>query len=180
MRSLICNVFVMSNNIIIGKIIKAQGIKGELKVKPLTDDVLRYNKLKTVIIGGANYLVRRSRTDGGFAYLSLGGIDERNKAELLVGEDVCVDRENAVKLPSDTYFIADVIGCEVLTDTGRRVGKVSYVYQNGAADVYEVKCENKSIVMFPFITALNAKVDVLQKKIIVNEQEFNRVAVYED
>ncbi len=67
MRSLICNVFVMSNNIIIGKIIKAQGIKGELKVKPLTDDVLRYNKLKTVIIGGANYLVRRSRTDGGFA-----------------------------------------------------------------------------------------------------------------
>ena len=180
MRSLIFDNFTMSNNIIIGKIVKAQGIRGELKIKPLTDDVSRFNKLKFAVIGNAKYSVRSVRTDGGFAFILLGGIDDRNKAELLVGEDVCVEREDAVKLPDGAYFIADIIGCEVYTSDGTHIGKVGYVYQNGAADVYEVKTSDKKVIMFPFISALEAEIDVIDKKIIVNKREFDKVAVYED
>lgn len=164
--------------ITIGEIVKAQGIKGELKIKPLTDDVLRFKKLKQVFINKLAYQILSLRINGGFVYATLDGIADRNKAELFVGSSVEIDRINAVDLPENTYFIADIIGCEVFKSDGSYLGKVDYVYQNGAADVYEVKGERN--LMFPFLNDVIASIDVENKKIVVKTDEFDRVAVYED
>ena len=164
--------------ITIGEIIKAQGIKGELKIKPLTDDVFRFKKLKQVFINGLSYEIKGLRLNGGFVYLTLDGISDRTKAEFFVGVMVEIDRINAVDLPENTYFIADIIGCDVFMSDKTCIGKVDYIYQNGAADVYEVKGERN--VMFPFLNSLIVSIDIDNKKIIVDKDEFNKVAVYED
>ncbi len=164
--------------ITIGEIIKAQGIKGEVKIRPLTDDINRFKKLKQIYIGGLGYDIKSLRIVGAFVYLSLSGVNDRNRAELLVGSEVQIDRVHAVDLPDNTYFISDVIGCDVFLSDGKYIGKVDYVYQNGSADVYEVKGEND--VMFPFLNALVVSIDVVRKKIVLNCDEFGKVAVYED
>lgn len=164
--------------ITIGQIIKAQGIKGELKIKPLTDDALRYKKLKRVNIEGKDYEIKSLRISDNFVFLALSGIVDRNTAELFVGKEIRIDRIHAVNLPEDTYFISDIIGCEVFFSDGALLGKVDYVHQNGAADVFEVKGERN--VMFPFLNRLMVSVDIPDKKVVVDKDEFAKVAVYED
>lgn len=164
--------------ITIGEVVKAQGIKGEIKVKPLTDDINRYYKLKQVYIKGLSYDIKSLRIDGANVFLSLSGVVDRNRAESLVGCEVQIDRVHAVDLPENTYFIADMIGCDVFLTDGKFLGKVSYIYQNGAADVYELKGERD--LMFPFLNALVESVDIGYKKIVLKADEFKRVVVYED
>lgn len=164
--------------ITIGEIIKAQGIKGEVKVKALTDDIMRFKKLKQVYVGGICYDILGMRISGDFVFLNLSGVVDRTMAESLVGKDVQIDRVHAVDLPENTYFITDIIGCDVFMSDKTYVGKVDYIYQNGAADVYEVKGEKN--VMFPFLNSLIVSIDVDNKKIVVDKDEFKKVAVYED
>lgn len=164
--------------ITIGEIIKAQGIKGELKIKPLTDDVFRYKKLKQLVISGVAMDIKSIRIHEGFVYVALSGVADRTAAERLVGCEVQIDRIHAIDLPKDTYFISDIIGCDVVFEDGSYIGKVDYIHQNGAADVYEVKGEKN--VMFPFLNKLIVSIDVARKKIVVNKNEFDKVAVYED
>ena len=91
--------------LIIGKIVKAQGIKGEVKIIPITDDVLRFNKLKKATVKGQEMTVESSRVQNDCAYVKFKGVDTRNDAELLQNEYVSVAREDAVKLPENTWFI---------------------------------------------------------------------------
>ena len=84
----------------IGRILKPQGIRGEVKVDPLTDDSSRFCVLKSVSVG--NELkriqsVRLSESDK-FVYIKFVGVDDRNAAELLRGRFVSVDRAAAVPL----------------------------------------------------------------------------------
>lgn len=164
--------------ITIGEIIKAQGINGELKIKPLTDDIKRFKKLNQVYIGGLSYDIKATRLNGNFVYLTLLNVTDRTTAEGFVGKNIEIDRLNAVDLPENTYFIADIIGCEVFLSDGSYLGKVDYIYQNGAADVYEIKGERN--IMFPFLNILIVTIDIHNKKIVVNKNEFIKVAVYED
>ncbi len=164
--------------ITVGDIIKAQGIKGELKIKPLTDDISRFKKIKYVYIDNVKYEIRSLRISDDFVYIALNDISDRNNAEKLVGKELQIDRNEAIVLPKNTYFISDIIGCDVFLSDKTYVGKVDYIYQHGAADVYEVKGVKN--VMFPFLNSLMISIDVDCKKIVLNKEEFERVAVYED
>ena len=76
----------MNDNIIIGRVVKAVGIKGEIKVAPITDDMLRYKKLKTVYITGIPYQILSCRFDKAFVFLKLNGFFTRDDAEKIVGD----------------------------------------------------------------------------------------------
>ena len=88
----------MQDKIVIGEILKPQGIRGELKIKPLLDDVALVKKFRKVYIGGAEYKVLSARYDTGAAYLALSGVADRNAAELLRGKEVEALRADAPAL----------------------------------------------------------------------------------
>ena len=169
----------MLENLKIGIIVKAQGIKGQVKVQPLTDDITRFSKLKETIIDGKTYRVLNAVIGGGMVFLTLSGITDRNTAETFRGKFLYVTRENAVPLEEGRYFIADMIGCKVVLSDGVVVGKLTDVAQYGAADVITVVDGNK-VCRFPFIKKLNSNIDVENKIMTVDAKVFGEVSVYED
>lgn len=126
----------------IGKIINCHGHKGELKVMPLTDDPSRFKKLKEVYLehpSGRYELAHptAAREHKNVVLLMLQEVPDMNTAEQLKNFYLCVERENAIKLPKDHYFIYEIVGLEVVED-GVVLGKVKEVLQTGGNDVYVV------------------------------------------
>lgn len=166
--------------ITVGEIVKAQGIKGEVKVKPLTDDPERFKKLKIVYIGETPYRIESIRIDG-FVYIKLLGINDRNAAEKLTGRTLDIDRVLAKPLEDEyTFYIADVESAALMTDDGERVGTISEVSQYGAADVFTVACVDGRTMRFPFLKKLLVHMDSDSKVFTVKREELEKVAVYED
>ncbi len=163
----------------IGLIVKPQGIKGELKVQPLTDDINRFRKLKEVIIDDKTYKVLNTVIGGNVVFISISGVADRNVAESFRGKFLRVTRENAIPLEEGRYFIVDIIGCEVVTDKGQEVGKVIEV-TSARTDVFTLTCPNGKIMRFPFLNDLVLSVDVQNKKITVSEKRLEEVSCYED
>ena len=160
---------------VIGKIVKAQGIKGEVKIIPITDDVLRFNKLKKATVKGQEMTVEASRVQNDCAYVKFKGVDTRNDAELLQNEYVSVAREDAVKLPENTWFIVDILGSKVFVDD-KEIGTLTDVMQNAAVDVYVVS-DGKNETMFPALKDLIKNVDIDKKIITLDGKRFKEVAV---
>ncbi|MBO5215072.1 MAG: 16S rRNA processing protein RimM [Clostridia bacterium] len=169
----------MNEFITIGQIVRGVGIRGELKVKPLTDDVNRYKKLKVVYVKSTPYRMLSCRFDETFVYIKLSGIDDRTQADALRDCYIEIDRVNAVDLEEGTYFIADIVGCKVFTDDSTEIGKVIEVNQFGAADVFTVS-DGQKTVRFPFLKKMIVKVDVEAGIIVLKADVFAEVSVYED
>ena len=169
----------MNQTLKIGLIVKPQGIKGEVKVQPLTDDINRFKNLKEVIIDQANYRVLSVSIGGGVVFMALSGITDRNTAEAFRGKFLCVKRENAVALEEGRYFIADVIGCKLITDDGKNLGEIIDV-TSSRTDVITVKCADGKIMRFPFLKDLVVTVDIENKQFIVKSKRLGEVSCYEN
>lgn len=162
----------------VGKVLKAQGIKGEVKISCYLDDSAMLLGVKQLYIGSNTYTVERLRPDGAFCYVFLGGVRDRNAAEALRNWTVYVDKES-VTVPQNRYFIADLIGCSVILDDGTKVGTVKDVWQYGSADVF-VCSDGEKEISFPFLKDLVAEVNIERKTVVLNSKRFDEVAVYED
>lgn len=162
----------------VGKVLKAQGIKGEIKLACFLDDSAMLKGVKQLYIGSNTYTVEKLRPDGAFCYVLLGGITDRNAAEALRNWLVYADKE-CLTVPQDRYFIADLIECSVLLDDGASVGVVKDVLQYGSADVF-VCADGDKEISFPFLNDLVVEVNVERKTIVLKSKRFSEVAVYED
>lgn len=171
----------MEDKIVIGKILKAQGIKGELKVLPITNDISRFKKLKKIYIGDSSqYEVSNARIDTANAYIKLVGFEDRNAVEQFKDKYISVDRQDAVKLPEGSYFVIDLIDSKVIVDD-TIIGTLTDVYDyTGGADTYVVKLNDGKVMMFPALKVVLENVDVENKKIYLNKDRLAEVAVYED
>lgn len=168
----------MDETLKIGLIVKPQGIKGELKVQPLTDDIYRFKILKTVIIDDITYRVKSAVIGGNTVFLSLDGIIDRNTAETFRGKFLRVKREDAIPLEEGRYFITDIIGCKLIAE-GETVGEVIDVF-SARTDIFTVKCENGKIMRFPFLKDAVISVDIDGKTITADKKRLSEIACYED
>ena len=165
----------MQDKIVIGQILKPQGIRGELKIKPLLDDVALVKKFKKVFVGGTESKVLSARFDASAAYLALSGVADRNAAELLRGKEVEVLRADAPALEEGRYYIVDVIGCSVIADTGERLGEITDIL-SAHTDIYVMQEGDKEF-MFPAADGVIADVDVENKIVTVNKVRLMQVLV---
>ena len=165
----------MQNELTVGEVLKPQGIRGEIKVKAFTDTADDLCLFKRVFLDGVEYKVLRARVGDGCAFLSLRGVPDRNAAELLRGKKVTVPRDEAPELPAGSYYIADLLGSEVFTQNGQRLGVLKEIRQ-AATDIYTIDTGEKE-VMFPLVQGLVTEVDVAGGKIVVDEKRYKEVAV---
>jgi 16S rRNA processing protein RimM len=151
----------------VGSITQTHGIRGEVKVFPLTDDISRFKNMKNLLLDGGKdgYIsleVENVRPQKNLVILKFKGIDNINDIEKYKGQGLYVTKENRVELKDDEYFIADLIGCEVYvdTDSDKKFGTISDVMETGANDVYEITLENGKTVLVPAIKECILNVDI--------------------
>lgn len=151
----------------VGSITQTHGIRGEVKVYPLTDDISRFKNMKNLLLDGGKdgYIsleVENARPQKNLVILKFKGIDNINDIEKYKGQGLYVTKENRVELKDDEYFIADLIGCEVYvdTDSDKKFGTISDVMETGANDVYEITLENGKTVLVPAIKECILNVDI--------------------
>ena len=156
----------------VGQIVNTFGVKGYLKVKHFTDDIERFEELKTVYICKKNEMKKVEIEDVKYhkqmVLLKIKGIEDLNEAEKYKGLFLKIDRKDAKKLPEDTYFIADIIGLQVYTDEGELLGNVDDIFSTGSNDVYVVKNEIGKQILLPSIKEVLKEIDLENGKVIVH------------
>ena len=103
----------------------------------------------------------------GMVIIKLAGIDDPETAAKLKGCFALVDRENAVRLPEDSFFICDIIGCSVYDENSALLGQVMDVLQTGSNDVYVVRDDSDMQILIPALKSVVKKVLPEQKRIDV-------------
>jgi len=156
----------------VGIFSSTHGVHGEFKVFPTTDDVKRFKQLKKVIMdtGKTSFVaeIENVKFFKQFAILKIKGYDTLNDIESLKGCTLWVNREDAVKLSKDEYFVADLEGLSVVTDEGKTLGTLSEVLSTGANDVYIVKNEEGREYYLPAIKECIIKVDMKAEVVTVH------------
>ncbi|MFQ9977478.1 ribosome maturation factor RimM [Clostridium cadaveris] len=155
----------MKEYMTVGQITKPHGVRGEVKVYPLTDDVRRFRKLKSCIIDDKVVEITWCKLQADRVILKLQGVDTVEDAERMRNKYIKVERKDAVKLPRNSYFIIDLIGCKVYDSEERYIGELTDVIKTGSNDVYEVKGEKE--ILIPALKEIVYSVDVEEKKIII-------------
>lgn len=156
----------------VGIISSTHGVRGEVKVFPTTDDVNRFKKLKTVLLDTENELlsleIEAVKFFKQFAILKFKGYDDINDIEKYKGKSLLVTRENAVKLEEDEYFVADLIGVQVVSDDGALKGRLKDVIGTGANDVYVIDLEDGRELLLPAIKECILEVSLKNNKMKIH------------
>jgi 16S rRNA processing protein RimM len=127
--------------LIIGRVFKPWGIRGEVKIEILTEFTERFASLREVYLGddAKPLKVEGARLHGNAALLKFKGIDQPEQAEALRGQIVQVALKDAIKLPQGKLYLYQLIGLKVVTVEGKLLGVIDDVLDTGANDVYVVK-----------------------------------------
>lgn len=173
----------MNEYLMIGQVLKPQGIRGEAKVKPYAADPEDFLRWKTLyILSGDSYepiAAKCSRVHDGFAYITLGDCTDPNGVERLRGVQLYIRREQTVTPTGDETFICDLIGCRAVDESGHELGTLTDVLQHGPVDVYVFRTPRGSM-MVPALKAVFPAVDVQERRIDVCAERLQEVAVLED
>jgi 16S rRNA processing protein RimM len=158
--------------ILLGKIIAAHGLKGEVKIRSFTADPLDIASYGMVTVpDGRRFLLERARMQGDIVIAAVRGIADRDAAEALKGLELRIDRED---LPDDDeeegeFYQADLIGIPVFDGNGTRLGEVVGFQDFGAGDLMEVEMSSGTIGLVPFADSMVPFVDVDEGRIVLSD-----------
>lgn len=162
----------MTKYLEIGQIVNTFGVKGMVKVKPFTDDINRFDKLKKVYIKSNNikqkYEIEQVKYHKDMVLIKLKGIENLEQADLLRNSYLMINREEEKPLEEGNYYIVDMIGLEVYTEKGKNLGKLEDIFNTGSNDIYVVKNDLGKQILLPAISDVIKQIDLENKKIIVH------------
>ena len=162
----------MLPNLEIGQIVNTFGIKGMVKVKPFTDDIRRFDELKTVYVEKNNnqteYEIEEVKYHKDMVLIKFKGIDKVEQAEMLRNSYLTVSRDSVEKLEEGRYYIVDLLGLEVYTDEQILLGTLEDIFNTGSNDIYVVKDKLGKQILLPAIQDVIKQIDIENKKIIVH------------
>ncbi len=158
--------------IAIGQITKSVGIKGEVKVQPLTERMQRFQMLQTVWLGsddreGSEYAVDAVRVAGDHVVIRLSGINTRTEADKLKLKYLLVPDDQAERGGKETYFLHELVGMKVVTEEGTAVGTIEDVLRLPAGDTWLIKDGEKEILI-PGKKEFIRSVDVGARKVVIH------------
>jgi len=162
----------MLPNLEIGQIVNTFGIKGMVKVKPFTDDIRRFDELKTVYVEKnstqTEYEIEEVKYHKDMVLIKFKGIDKVEQAEMLRNSYLTVSRDSVEKLEEGRYYIVDLLGLEVYTDEQILLGTLEDIFNTGSNDIYVVKDKQGKQILLPAIQDVIKQIDIENKKIIVH------------
>ncbi|HXV14089.1 MAG TPA: ribosome maturation factor RimM [Candidatus Krumholzibacteria bacterium] len=164
----------MTDRIHLGRFVKAFGIKGELKLYASDDfwpEAFESEQLfiarETDADNERSVVIEYGKPHGGQYIVKLEGVDDRNDAEEIVGEDLFIDG-NEIDVPApDKELPHQVMGMTVRTDQGRVIGTITNVLVGPAQSVYEVTGEDGKVALIPAVPAFIVSRDDAKREIVI-------------
>lgn len=155
------------NLIEIGKIVNTHGIKGEIKVMPLCDDISMLLDFKEMYLDNKKIAVKSARIHKNTALLFLENFNNINDSERLKNKFLYVDK-TLIKLDENSNFIVDIIGCSVFDETTNRVlGVIIDILTPPSHDIYVIETSQLKQILIPVVPQFVINVDTETKKVIV-------------
>ncbi|MDO4766143.1 MAG: ribosome maturation factor RimM [Eubacteriales bacterium] len=164
---------ISNDTVVVGKITTTHGLKGTVKVLPMTEKKERFYDLTQIMAELADGKQKVLTIEGissfkeGFL-MDFKEIKDVNAAQKLRGAYLQIPRSQAMELEEGEYYIFEIIGAEVFTDEGERLGILENVIETGANDVYEVKTEDGKEILIPVIPDCVLEVNTEEKKVVVH------------
>jgi 16S rRNA processing protein RimM len=162
--------------IVVGEISRVHGLRGEVLVAPVTDfpDHLLTLDEAVVVSGGTATAVRveAARTFRTGVLMKFSGIDSRPAAERLRGATVRIPAAKTIPLPAGEFYVFDIVGLEVRTPEGERVGEVTDVLRTGSNDVYVVRPAQGPEILLPAVDTCICEVDVPGGRLVARLPEW--------
>jgi len=160
----------------IGKIINTHGIKGEVKVKQITDFIERFN------VGSVIYLIDTNeqiisleiasvRTQKDYLLIRFTGYDSINEVESFKGRMLKIKNEQLTPLNEHEFYFHEIIGCTVSDLCGTKIGVVDSILTPGANDVWVIKDDQHKEFLIPYIQDVVKEIDVENKQITIEPME---------
>lgn len=168
----------------LGFIQDAQGLRGQIKVRPFSSDPIALLSSKSIwltlyspqqnipsqpIAEPRLYAVSSAKMHSGLVVMTLEGVSDRDQALALKGARLSLGRDAFPKTDSDSYYWVDLMGCQVLGLENTLLGEVSEMTENGAHAIMTVSGDGH-VHLIPFVPEIVKAVDLAQKRITVDWQ----------
>jgi 16S rRNA processing protein RimM len=156
--------------ILVGKSIKAQGLKGEIKILPFSgvpEDLLAVGDFE--LRHGQevlNFKPTGVRGQGKYLVAKFAGVDDRDRAESLAGFEVWVPKEALPELAPDEFYWHDMIGLQAFTAEGRSLGRVASLMATGGHDVLVIKDGDREYLI-PATDEIIVRLDEQNAKLVL-------------
>ena len=164
--------------VVVGKVVSTHGIKGDLKIYPLTDFAkIRFKKGKVFELYNEEIdkVIKvtcfSNKTSGKFLVVHFDEIDTPEEGVKYQNYIIRMNSEELHRLPKDTYYYKDLIGSKVYLSNDELYGEVIAISSNGRQDLLRIKLLNNKETLLVFVNALIKEVDVNNKKIVLNDIE---------
>ncbi len=153
----------------VGKITGVHGLGGNLKIWSFAESIDTFSPGKKVLLKAKDKAEKKYKILNASAYkkgvmLSLEGVDSRNLAERLIGNEILIHRDELPKLEDDTYYWQDLVGLDVIDQERGFIGKIESVFPTGANDVLVVK-DNDQEVLIPLHKFFVESIDIEAKTV---------------
>lgn len=160
--------------LLLGVIVGAKGIKGEVKIKSFTEypeDIAAYGPLRDAS-GKTTFELKVVGVSKGLPVVRIKGISDRNAAEALKGVELYVSRDRLPETEeAEEYYHADLIGLPVFFQDGKKFGTILRLHDFGAGDMLEIVPDGKgakAAVLVPFTVEMVPEVDVAGGRVVVD------------
>lgn len=161
---------------LIGEILAAHGIKGEVKVRKITDFIERFHIGETVYYENEQdellpLVIDGFRTSNKGLLLRFEGYSSIDDVEQLLGMKLYIIEEQLTTLKEHEYYYHEIIGCTVKANTGEKLGIIDSILSPGANDVWIVKDDQGKEILIPYIEDVVKQVDIENKEVTIELME---------
>ena len=142
----------------VGRVTRPHGTDGELRVDPFNPEAPHLRSGATVYLRGSRYRIERVRWERSSLLVRFWGARRRADVEDWRGALLEIPEGELVREPG-SYYVHEIVGLKVVTETGRPIGEISDVLSTGANDVYVVVGPDGEVLV-PAISSVVQEIDL--------------------
>lgn len=163
----------MDKEIVIGKIVAPHGVRGDIRIMPLTDRPEQFLNLSYLLLeDGRQLTVKAARFHKRMVLVSTKEITTMNDAELLRDKKILIRAENLPPLEEGRFYVADLIGLPVFDEEGKQLGTFKDSITTGSNDVYIVAVPGGKDLLVPALKIYVREINLQEKRIVVKLPEW--------
>ena len=163
----------MDKQIVIGKIVAPHGVRGDIRIMPLTEKPEQFLDMEYLLLeDGRKLTVKYARFQKRMILVTTQELHNMNEAELLRDKKVLINVEDLPELDEGTFYVADLIGLPVFDEQGQQLGTFKECLETGSNDVYVIAVPGQKDILVPALKQYVKEINVKEKRIVVSLPEW--------